>query len=155
MTLLRLQRPDVCGTSPFGRLSNLNEVLNRFFEEPFGPLAYASETFSGWTPSLDLREDKENLVAAVELPGLKKEDIEVSIHDGVLSVTGERKRQTQSETEGAYRTERFYGRFQRSIALPKPVRTDAVKAAYGDGVLTITLPKTEEAKPRQIEVGAA
>jgi len=155
MKLVRFQRPDLWGFSPFEQLTNLREEINRLFEAPFGELTRATDFFHGWAPALDLREDKDNVVAEVELPGLKKEDIEVTVHDGVLSVAGERKQEKERSEEGAYRAERFYGRFHRTISLPKPVKAEAVKAAYKDGILTITLPKTEEAKPRQIEVNVS
>jgi HSP20 family protein len=83
---------------------------------------------------------------------MKKEDIEVSLHDGSLSISGERKTESKHEEGEVYRAERFFGRFQRTLSLPTTVAADKVKAAYNDGVLTITLPKTEEAKPKKIDV---
>lgn len=115
-------------------------------------LARTSQLLSGWTPALDLYEDKDSFVVKAELPGMKREDIEVSLHEGSLSISGERKGEEKHAGADVYRTERFFGRFQRTVALPTPVAADKVKAAYKDGVLTITLPKTEEAKPKQIEV---
>ena len=85
---------------------------------------------------------------------MKKEDIEISLHDGTLSVSGERKSDERFEGAEVCRAERFVGRFQRSIVLPAPVAPDKVQAQYKDGILTVTLPKTEEAKPRQITVQA-
>jgi HSP20 family protein len=109
---------------------------------------------SGWPPALDLHEDKDTLVVKVELPGMKKEDIEISLHDGCLSISGERKNEQKFEDAEVYRAERFVGRFQRTVTLPAPVAADKVKADYKDGVLTVTLPKTEEARPKQISVQA-
>ena len=83
---------------------------------------------------------------------MKREDIEVSLHEGGISISGERKSEEKHADAEVYRTERFFGRFQRTVMLPTPVAGDKVKAAYKDGVLTVTLPKTEEAKPKQIEV---
>ena len=83
---------------------------------------------------------------------MKKEDIELSLHDGCLSISGERKSEEKSENAEVYRSERFIGNFQRTLTLPASVTADKVKAEYKDGVLTITLPKTEEAKPKRIEV---
>jgi HSP20 family protein len=94
-------------------------------------------------------------VATVEVPGMKKEDIEVSVHEGVLSVSGERTREAESDEAGVHRSERSYGRFQRTLSLPKPVKASDIKAAYKDGILTITMPKTEEARPKQITVDVA
>ncbi len=152
MKLLRYNRPEVWSVSPFEQLTTLRDVMNRMFESPFAELTRPGEFFTGWAPALDLREDKDNLVATVELPGMKKEEIEVSVHDGMLSIAGERTREQQHDAAGQHRSERFYGRFHRSVSLPKPVKLDAIKAAYHDGVLTVTMPKTEEAKPKQIEV---
>ena len=88
----------------------------------------------------------------VELPGLKREEIGVSLQDGALVISGERKEEKISEGTEVHRQERFYGKFQRTLTLPTPVAADKVKAAYSDGVLTVTLPKAEEAKPKKIEV---
>jgi HSP20 family protein len=89
----------------------------------------------------------------VELPGLKREDIAVSLDDGVLVVSGERKTETVDEGTEIHRQERYYGKFSRALTLPSAVAADKVKAAYKDGILTVTLPKAEEAKPKQIAVG--
>ena len=83
---------------------------------------------------------------------MKKEDIEVSLNDGMLSISGERKGETKSEGAEVYRSERFFGRFQRNVAFPAAVAADKIQAAYKDGVLTVTLPKAEETKARKIDV---
>ena len=121
------------------------------FESPFGELTRTSQLLSGWTPALDVYEDKDHFIVKAELPGMKKEDIEVSFHDGGLSISGERKSETK-EGENAERTERFSGKFRRSITLPTRVESSKVSAVYKDGILTVTLPKAEEAKPKQIQV---
>lgn len=151
MNLTRYQRPDLAWPG-FGRLSSLRDELDRLFESPWTELARTSQLLSGWTPALDVYEDKDNFVVRAELPGMKREDIDVSLHDGALSVSGERKTEKQYEEAEVYRRERFFGKFQRTVSLPAPVAADKVKAQYKDGVLTITLPKTEEAKPKQIDV---
>ncbi|MGO8764512.1 MAG: Hsp20/alpha crystallin family protein [Limisphaerales bacterium] len=131
-----------------GRITDLRDEIDRLFE---APLARTSE-FLGWTPAFDVYEEKDNFVVKAELPGMKKEDINVSLHDGSLIISGERQAETHSEGTEVYRAERFFGKFQRSVALPAAVASDKIKAQYRDGILTITLPKTEEAKPKQIEV---
>ena len=151
MNLVRYQRPDLAWTG-FGRLSSLRDELDRLFESPWTELARTSQLLSGWTPALDVHEDKDNFVVRAELPGMKREDIDVSLHDGALSISGERKTEKKYEEAEVYRTERFFGKFQRTVTLPAAVAADKVKAQYKDGVLTITLPKTEEAKPKQIDV---
>lgn len=152
MNLIRWQRPELSTWPGLGRLSNLRDEIDRFFEAPWAELARTSQLLSGWTPALDLHEDKDNFVAKIELPGMKKEDIDVTLHDGVLSISGERKSEEKFENAEVYRSERFFGRFQRSVTLPAPVAADKIKAQYKDGILTVTLPKTEESKPKQIDV---
>jgi HSP20 family protein len=151
MNLTRYQRPEVAWPG-FGRLSSLRDELDRLFESPWTELARTSQLLSGWTPALDIHEDKDNFIVRAELPGMKREDIDVSLHDGALSISGERKMEQKFEEAEVYRTERFFGKFQRTVALPAAVAADKVKAQYKDGVLTVTLPKTEEAKPKQISV---
>ena len=136
----------------FGRLTDLRDEIDRLFEAPLAGLASHSGLLSGWSPALDLHEDKDNFYVRAELPGMKKEDIDLSLHDGSLSISGERKQESHSEDKEVYRAERFFGRFQRTVVLPAPVAVDKVKAEYKDGVLKVTLPKTEEAKPKRIDV---
>jgi len=150
--LTRWQRPEVATWPGFGRLSNLREEIDRLFEAPLAEWARSTQLLSGWTPALDVFEDKDTLVVKAELPGMKREEIEVSLHDGSLSISGERKSENKYEDAEVYRAERYVGKFQRTVSLPSPVASDKVKAQYTDGVLTITLPKTEEAKPKQIDV---
>lgn len=153
MKLMRFNRPDAWDWSPLNRLSTLQSEINRLFEAPFAGLK-RSEVFNTWAPALDVYEDKDNLVVHAELPGLKKEEIDISLHEGNLTIAGERKVEKQYGEKETQRSERFFGRFQRTVSLPKAVDASAVKAGYKDGVLTVTLPKTAEAKPKQIEVNA-
>lgn len=140
------------GWPGFERLSSLREELEKLFESPLAELARPPQLFGGWMPVIDLYEDKDNFTLNAELPGMKKEDINISLGDGVLTIAGERKPDKKYETAEACRAERFFGKFHRSVALPKPVAADKVTAVYKDGILTVTLPKIEEVKPRQIEV---
>ena len=155
MNMIRWMRPEIASWPTFGRLSNLRDEIDRLFDAPLGELAQASQLLSGWTPALDMREDKDSIVVKAELPGMKKEEIEVSLHDGCLSISGERKAEEKFKDAEVYRAERFVGRFQRTVTLPSAVAADKVTAQYQDGVLTITLPKSEEAKPKQINVKGA
>ena len=131
--------------------SNLRDHFNRFFDQSF-PTRSSAESFGDWAPALDAFEDKDKYVVSLEIPGMKKEDINVTVHDGVLTVSGERKVEKSANEGAVHRSERFYGKFSRSVSLPSAVRADKVGAAYRDGVLTVEIPKAEEAKPRQIEV---
>jgi HSP20 family protein len=133
------------------RLSDLREEIDRLFESP---LARTSE-FLGWTPAFDVYEEKDNYVVKAELPGMKKEDINVSIQGGELVISGERKSETKDGAGEVYRSERHFGRFQRAVSLPATVSAKDVRAEYKDGILTVTLPKSEEAKPKQIEVNVS
>jgi len=139
----------------FGRLSDLRHEIDRLFEAPWSELAHGSQLLSGWTPALDVYEDKDNVYVKVEVPGMKKEDIDISLHDGSLSISGERKTEQKHEDSEVYRSERFFGRFQRTVTLPTAVASDKVKAQYKDGILTVTLPKTEEAKPKHIDINVS
>jgi HSP20 family protein len=136
----------------FGRLTDLRDEIDRLFEAPLSELARTSQWLSGWTPAIDVYEDKDNLYVRAELPGMKKEEIDLSLHDGSLSISGERKNESRQDEAEVHRAERFFGRFQRTVTLPTPVAVDKVKAQYKDGILTVTLPKTEEAKPKHIDV---
>jgi HSP20 family protein len=151
MNIVRWNRPGFSAWPSFGGLSTLRNEIDRLFDAPLTELARASQFLSGATPAVDVFEDKENFVVKAELPGMQKKDIDVSLHDGTLSISGER---TEEKVENGevYRSERFFGRFQRSVALPASVDAAKIKAQYKDGVLTVTLPKAEEAKPKQIDV---
>lgn len=107
---------------------------------------------AGW-PAIDVTEDKANINIKADLPGLKQEDIEVNVdEDGILTIRGERKSETETKEKNYHRVERSYGVFERSLQLGVPINREAVKASYKNGVLEIVLPKIEKAKPRQIKV---
>jgi HSP20 family protein len=125
----------------FGRLTSLQNELDRLFEGQ-----------AAWAPALDVQEDKDNFRVRVELPGLKREDIEVSLDDGAVVISGERKTETVGEGTEVHRQERYYGKFSRALTLPSAIAGNKVTAAYKDGILTVTLPKAEEAKPKTITV---
>jgi HSP20 family protein len=155
MRLVRLQRPTLLNWMPFDQLASVRDEMNRLFESTLGDGIQSPDLFGGWTPAVDLYEDKDHLIVRAELPGMKKESIDISLHEGVLTLAGERKAEALPEEGETYRSERFYGRFQRSFELPKPVEAERVSASYRDGVLTVTLAKTEAAKPRHIEVNVS
>jgi HSP20 family protein len=153
MTLIPYQTPELAPWSAADRWSNLRDEINSFFELPFwSSSARVGQLFTGWSPALDLYQSSDNVIAVVELPGMRKEEIEISLHDGTLTISGERKRESSSNGDKAERTERYIGTFRRSIALPTRVDANKVRATYRDGILTVTLPKAEEVKPKQIQV---
>ena len=155
MSLIRYQAPELTPWSVSDRWNTLRDELNSFFELPlWSSFPRAGQLFTGWSPALDLYQSTDNIVATVELPGMRKEDIEISLQDGMLTIAGERKSETP-EGEKAERTESYVGKFRRSVSLPTQVDANKVTANYRDGILTITLPKAEEAKPKQIKVDVA
>src|SRR5438093_13396109 len=152
MSLIRYQSPQVMPWPRLDRWSSLRDDLNSIFElRSWSSFASQGQLFGGWSPALDLYQDKDNVVAVVELPGMKKEDIKISLRDGTLTISGERKSQT-SNGEKAERTERYIGKFRRSITLPTRVDADKISATYRDGILTVPLPNAEEEKPKQVEI---
>lgn len=153
MSLTRWQRPELNVWSPFRHLSMLRDEIDRLFDSPLNALTSNSQQFlNGWLPTVDLFEDRDHLVIKAELPGMKKEDIDISLHGDVLTLSGERKEEETFDKAETYRAERFLGRFQRTLTLPVAVDASKVQASYKDGILTVTLPKAEEAKPKQIQV---
>lgn len=153
MALIRWQRTDSNSGSPFRHLSLLRNEIDRLFDSPLNALTNNSQQFlNGWLPTIDLYEDQDHLVLKAELPGMKKEDIDISLQGDVLTLSGERKEEEVFDKAETYRAERFLGRFQRTCTLPISVDARKVDASYKDGILTVTLPKAEEAKPKQIEV---
>ena len=130
----------------FYRPALLTPTLDRLTDFLEAPLR-------GWLPSLDVHEDKDSFTVRVDLPGFNRENIDVSLEDGTLTISGERKAETPVEGTDAHVTERYTGKFSRSITLSAAVSPENVKAAYKDGVLTVTLAKSEAAKPKQIKVG--
>jgi HSP20 family protein len=152
MTLTRWERPEL-SFNPFGQLSMLRGEIDRLLEPPVGSLGDGSQPFErGWWPAVDLFHDKDNVIVKVELPGMKKQDIEITLQEGVLSISGERNPDEKYQEAEVHRSERFTGRFSRSITLPATVDGEKCGASYQDGILTILLPKKEEAKAKQIEV---
>ena len=151
MHLIRYQTPELSNWPTLDRWSNLGDELNSLFDLPFLANFNHQDLFNGWSPALDLYQSNDNVVAVLELPGMRKEDIEISLHDGTLTISGERK-SSSPNGEKAERTERYVGSFRRSITLPASVNTNKVSATYRDGSLTVTLPKAEEAKPKRIDV---
>lgn len=105
-----------------------------------------------WTPAVDIHEDENQYTITADLPGVKKEDISLSVHDNVVTIKGERKQETEKQEKGYRRVERVYGNFQRAFQIPRGVDATKVEAKYENGVLNVVLPKPEAAKPRNIEV---
>lgn len=134
---------------PLSRLQNqIDQLFNESFDW-FGPL---TRPFHSWGPAVDVVEDKDRVLVKAELPGMNKEEIEIYITGDTLNITGERKEESASKSGETVRSERYFGRFQRSVPLPAGVEAKKIEAHYKDGVLTISCPKTEEAKRKQKEI---
>jgi HSP20 family protein len=136
--------------SPFDRLHSLRDLFDSAFALAAGGTGAPAAV---WNPALDVYESESSLFVEVELPGMKKEDIDISLEEDVLTISGQRSQEKEDRSGESLRSERAFGQFRRSFTLPLAVQSDAVKATYLDGVLRIELPKAEEAKPRKIEVG--
>ena len=141
---------------PFRDLQAVQERLNRVFDEAFRgvPRGGDDEWALGgsWAPSVDIFEHEGNLVLKAELPGVDPKDVDIRLENNVLSLRGQRKLEGEVKRESYHRVERSYGAFSRSFTLPNVVDTEKIKADYKDGVLQVTLPQREEAKPKQIQV---
>jgi HSP20 family protein len=136
---------------PFKELVTLRDDMDRFFNSFFG--RSLGDNYEGvWAPVVDIEEDKDTFIVKAELPGMKKEDIKISVRGNILSLVGERKYGSEEKNKTYHRIERAYGKFVRTITLPTEVESDKVKAAYQDGILTITLPKPETMKPKEVEI---
>lgn len=130
---------------------NLRDEMGRVFEEFFGQGGKEGEDVV-WAPRVDISETNDEIRVRAELPGVCADCINVDIENNNLIIQGEKSKEETEEQENYYRVERLYGRFMRSFTLPQRVKADQVKARYKDGILHISIPKAEEAKPRQIQV---
>ena len=139
---------------PFRDLSQMQERINRIFGEAYRRTDGDDVLKGGdWTPPVDVFETKDHeIVLRAELPGLKREEIDIRVENSTLTLRGERKQEKEVSKENYHRIERAYGTFSRSFSLPSTVDTEKVSANFADGVLTVKLPTRDEAKPRQIQV---
>lgn len=146
MSIIRYKTPELAPWPSFDRLSSLRE----FFDSAFQLAGSAPGFSSSWAPALDVYEDADKVTVQLELAGMKKDDFDISLEEDVLVISGSR--QAEKRDGESFRSERVFGSFSRSVTLPAPVKPDQVTASYQDGVLTVALPKAEEAKPRKIQV---
>ncbi len=142
MTLVRWQ--------PFNSLNRVQDEVSSILRDAFEGIDTAHSR--GFVPPVDIMEHGENLLLVSDLPGFTNDDIEVSVENRTLTLAGERKADARFEGASTFRAERSYGRFSRVFALPATVDVARISAEFKDGVLTVTLPKAEEARPRKIEV---
>jgi HSP20 family protein len=142
---------------PFRELEEVSDRLNRMFARPATRTVNGKETMivADWTPSVDISETEGEYQIKAEIPDVKKEDVKVTLEDGVLTIQGERKQEKEEKGKKYHRIERSYGSFVRTFSLPDVIDEDKVKAEFKDGVLNLHLPKSEKAKPKAIEVKVA
>ena len=139
---------------PSRDLVNIREEMNRLFDNFFSGMPERRRGLleGEWAPSVDVAETDDEVVVTVELPGVKQDDVDITIADDVLTLKGEKSEEKEIKKENYHRVERSYGSFQRSISLPTGVQADEAKAVFKDGVLHVNIPKAEEAKPKQIKI---
>ncbi|WP_447980549.1 Hsp20/alpha crystallin family protein [Candidatus Nitrospira bockiana] len=142
---------------PVRELEEMSERLNRLFGRSLGGRQNGKEmlTVADWSPDVDITETDAEYVIHAELPGLKKDDVKITLQDGVLTLQGERKYEKEEKGRRYHRVERSYGRFMRSFTMPDSIDESKVSAEFKDGVLQIHVPKSEKAKPKAIEVKVA
>lgn len=140
---------------PMREMINIQEEMNRLFDRFFSRDFLAEDEFvslGDWSPSVDIKEDKEEYIVTAELPGMKKDDVQITFSNGTLKIEGERQKEKEEKNVNYHRVERVYGKFCRSFQLPSSIQQNKISAEFKDGILTIHLPKSEEAKPKVIEV---
>src|SRR5262245_49331070 len=136
---------------PFREMFDLQRSINRLFEDASGSVN-SDTAISAWTPAVDIFEDENQFLIKAELPEVGREDVKVSLNENTLSITGERRIENEEKREGYHRVERRYGQFYRSFTLPPNADPERISAQFKEGVLRLSIPKREEAKPKQIEV---
>jgi HSP20 family protein len=140
---------------PITDFQTLRDEMDRRFNEFYRTFGEDTDAVCDCYPLVDVKETKDDFVVTAELPGVAKDDVKIHISDDVLTIKGEKKEEKKEKDHNYHRIERSYGKFQRSFTLPVPVQNDKVKAAYKDGILTITLPKKEEVKPKEISISVS
>jgi HSP20 family protein len=138
---------------PFRDLVTTQKEFDRLFREAFSPMSGETELSTrSWAPPVDIYETEDAIVLKAELPGVDAKDVEVRVEDNTLYLKGERKFEKEVKEQNYHRVERSYGSFARSFSLPNSISADKVKAEFKDGLLTLTMPKREEAKPKTIKI---
>ena len=144
---------DLVPWRPFGdELTSFRKEIDKLWNRFLGETPFARTFTEEWLPSVDISENKDSYIVKAELPGLDAKDVDVSLSGDLLTIKGERKKETEEKDENHYRSERYYGSFQRVFRLPSSVKSDKIEATFDKGVLKITLPKLEETKKKEIEI---
>lgn len=138
--------------SPFRDLVNMQREIGRVFDGLFPEYDAENAVIAQWAPRVDVSESKDAYLIKAELPGVSRNDVKITLHDNVLTIKGEKKEEKEEKDVNVHRVERSYGVFERAFSLPLTVKSEKIDASFKDGVLSIILPKAEEAKPKEIEV---
>jgi HSP20 family protein len=138
--------------SPFREIEALQENVNRLFQEQAAGSSQLAPSMRAWAPAVDVIEDEEKILIKAELPGLRKEDIDIELTGDTLTIKGERKSESEEKKENFVRVERAYGQFVRSFTIGVPVKAGEIAANYKDGILEVMIPKAEEVKPKKVAV---
>jgi HSP20 family protein len=139
---------------PFRDLMSIQNELNRLFGRTYGGEAGAPAATGSWVPPLDVYETKEDFIVTMDLPGIEPDSVDVTVEDSTLTVSGSRELSSETREENYLRVERRYGQFSRSLSLPASADANKIDAHFDKGVLTISVPKAEEAKPKKITIKA-
>lgn len=140
---------------PFRNLTSFQDQMNRLFEDAFFRGRTGDSALTTWAPAVDIYETGDELVVKADLPDVSEKDLDVRVENNTLTLRGERKFEREVSEDNYLRVERTYGSFTRSFSLPSTVNTEAIKAEYRNGVLTVRMPKREESKPKQIKVSVS
>lgn len=157
MKLIPWRRRETAVLQPLNEIEILQDEMNKLFDfsisRAFGNNSSKDTLFqSNWGPAVDVYESDDDFLVKADLPGMEKNDIDISVHDGILTIKGEKKLEKEYKDKSYIRAERYYGSFTRSIEIPSEVDAEKVKASYKNGVLELLIPKKEEAKPKQIKI---
>jgi HSP20 family protein len=139
---------------PFGLLANFRDEVDRLFDDFFAPWKRKRllPTEAVWSPELDVYEDENNVMVSADLPGMKPEEIDISVSGNTLKISGEKKKKEEKKGRNYYRLEKSYGSFFRRVELPAAIDAGKISATYKDGVLEVTLPKTGKTKPKKVKI---
>lgn len=138
--------------APVRDLFDIHKEMNKLFDTMLGKYDESTDLSRVWSPALDLTEDKDNIYVKAEIPGMNKDDIKLEFRDNTLVLSGYKKCEYEDKKEDPHRIEISYGEFKRVIPLPDSIELKKIEATYQDGILKVTLPKSEKAKPKQIEI---
>lgn len=136
----------------FGEVSRLRREMDDLFNRIFGETSLSKIGFVKWQPPVDLSETDTHLIIKAELPGIEAKDVDVSITGDRLTIKGEKQQEKEEKEENRYRSERYYGAYERTIDLPVSIEEDKTEATFDKGILTITLPKVEKIKKKQVKI---